>query len=192
MCPLAFTSQVLSRQSKYHLKATSSYSLQLPCQTSTLISLAISMSRVTKMYALFHFSHLKKLNKIRCNQVTTIWLKLCKKEMVEGYNGKIVKFNFIHTGEGCKHSLSNMVPKLNKYICCSAQFFFFLSDNEISWGSHVPNYVQFQTAQHSYSETAVKSNVGVTQIHFFPLPAAHWVTQLPRSSTFYTTKGSRH
>lgn len=111
--------------------------------------------------------------------------------MVEGYNGKIVKFNFIHTGEGCKHSLSNMVPKLNKYICCSAQFFFFLSDNEISWGSHVPNYVQFQTAQHSYSETAVKSNVGVTQIHFFPLPAAHWVTQLPRSSTFYTTKGSR-
>lgn len=59
---------------------------------------------------------------MRCNQVTTIWLKLCKKEMVEGYNGKIVKFNSIHTG--CKHSLSNMVPKLNKYICCSAQFFF--------------------------------------------------------------------
>lgn len=75
-----------------------------------------------------------------------------------------------------------MVPKLNKYICCSAQFFFFLSDNEISWGSHVPNYVQFQTAQHSYSETAVKSNVGVTDYFFSPLPAAHWVRQLARSS----------
>lgn len=45
-------------------------------------------------------------------------------------------------------------------------FFFFLSDNEISQGSHVPNYVQFLTAQRSYSKTAVKSNVGVTQINF--------------------------
>lgn len=45
--------------------------------------------------------------------------------------------------------------------------FFSLSDNGISWGSYVPNYVQFLTAQHSYSETAVKSNVSVTQIMFF-------------------------
>lgn len=91
-----------------------------------------------------------------------------KTKMVEGYNGKSVKSNFIHTGEGCKHSLSKMVPKLNKCICCLAHFyFFFLSDNEISWVSYVPNYVQFLTAQHSYSETAVKSNVGVTQIKFF-------------------------
>lgn len=86
--------------------------------------------------------------------------------MVGGYNSTFLEFHSIHDAEGCKHSLSNVVLKHKKCICCSDQFFFFLSDNEISQGSHVPNYVQFLTAQHSYSKTAVKSNVGMTQINF--------------------------
>lgn len=61
----------------------------------------------------------------------------------------------------------------SKNVFAAWPSYFFLSDNEISWGSYVPNYVQFLTAQHSYSETAVKSNVGVTQIMPPPFPAAH-------------------
>lgn len=32
--------------------------------------------------------------------------------------GGIGNFKFIHAGVGCKHSLPNLLPEQNKYICC--------------------------------------------------------------------------
>lgn len=183
--PIGITSQVFSQQSKYHL--TSSVAVPSLHFDFSCYSFPCPESQKCMLFFIFHIEKNKikyvvtRLQLYDWSFVRKKWLKAIMAKLLNSISSTLV-VNILFP-IWCPSSINTFAARPN--------FFFSLSDNEISWGSHVPNYVQFQTAQHSYIETAVKSNVGVTQIHFFPLPAAHWVTQLPRSSTFYTTKGSR-